>query len=153
MNGLLSLRLTFFVVNVGQECQGTNASTPIVIKIKMFRIVKSQVAGVRGSSPLRAGLNGAHQLVILLITLGDLESFDRLSIHEFFEPHRFLVTTLVIACLIVVPAFSRSLFERPIVTQTLSAGGASQPISFGLPFNRRGAAFSLVIITPFARLY
>ena len=56
------------------------------------------------------------------------------------------------ACLTVVPAFSRSFLERPIVTQTLSAGGASQPICFGLPFNGRGAALSLVIMTPFARL-
>lgn len=38
-------------------------------------------------------------------------------------PYFFLPKTFVIACRMVVPAFSISFFVRPIVTQTLSAGG------------------------------
>ena len=67
--------------------------------------------------------------------------------------YRFLVTTLVIACLIVVPAFSRSLFESPIVAHTLRAGGTCQTISFAWPLSVPGGHLSRVIMTPFARLY
>jgi hypothetical protein len=58
---------------------------------------------------------------------------------------------LVIACRMVVPAFSVSFFVRPLVTQTLRAGVGCHPASRGLTPRPSGKALSLVIKTPFAR--
>jgi hypothetical protein len=59
--------------------------------------------------------------------------------------------TLVIACRMVIPAFSVSFFVRPLVTQTLRAGVGCHPASRGLTPRPSGKALSLVIKTPFAR--
>jgi len=61
------------------------------------------------------------------------------------------VITLVIACLIVVPAFSMSFLERPDVTHTLSADLGCQPPSPNV--SMRGAVLNLVMRTPLARDY
>jgi hypothetical protein len=58
---------------------------------------------------------------------------------------------LVIACRMVIPAFSVSFFVRPLVTQTLRAGVGCHPASRGLTPSPSGKALSLVIKTPFAR--
>jgi hypothetical protein len=61
----------------------------------------------------------------------------------------FLVITLVIACRMVVPAFSISFFDRPDVTQTFSAGWMAHDSSFGVPtFLSDGSVLSLVMRTP-----
>ena len=44
------------------------------------------------------------------------------TILSFSFPHRRLLTILVIACRIVIPALSISFFESPDVTHTFSAG-------------------------------
>jgi hypothetical protein len=44
----------------------------------------------------------------------------------------FLVMTLVIACLMVMPAFSISFRDSPVVMLTFRAGCNCQPISFGV---------------------
>ena len=41
------------------------------------------------------------------------------------KDYRFLVMILVMACLIVMPAFSTSFFDRPVVRQIFSAGGGT----------------------------
>jgi hypothetical protein len=44
----------------------------------------------------------------------------------------FLVITLVIACLIVMPALSISFRDSPVVMQAFRAGCDCQPTSFGV---------------------
>jgi hypothetical protein len=66
--------------------------------------------------------------------------------------HYFLRETIfVIACLIVVPAFSVSFFVNPLVTHTFSAGCGCQPASRGFMPRPRGKALRRVISTPLAR--
>ena len=62
-----------------------------------------------------------------------------------------LLTILVMACLMMVPAFSVSFFVRPLVTHTLSAGVGCQPASRGFSPRPRGKDLSRVMRTPFAR--
>ena len=61
------------------------------------------------------------------------------------------VIILVMACLMTTPAFSVSFFDRPVVTQTLTADWGCQPSSRGVPPNGGGILFSRVIKTPLAR--
>jgi len=63
----------------------------------------------------------------------------------------FLVRTLVIACLIVIPAFSISFFVRPVVMQTFSAGWSFQSESLPLLPGPTGMLFKRVIRTLFTR--
>ena len=65
-------------------------------------------------------------------------------------PHRRLLTTLVMACRIVVPAFSTSFRESPLVRHTLSAGSNVHPSSFEGPYTARGMLLSRVMRTPLA---
>jgi hypothetical protein len=62
-----------------------------------------------------------------------------------------LETIFVIACLIVVPAFSVSFFVNPLVIHTFSDGSGCQPASRGLTPRPRGKALRRVMSTPFAR--
>ena len=61
------------------------------------------------------------------------------------------LTILVMACLIIVPAFSVSFFVRPLVTHTFSAGVGCQPASRGFSPRPSGKDLSRVMRTPFAR--
>merc|ERR1712072_1634697 len=67
--------------------------------------------------------------------------------------HFFPFITLVIACRIIVPAFSVSFLFRPVVTHTLipGAGDHSLTRSFSATPKAGGMALSRVISTPFAR--
>jgi hypothetical protein len=60
---------------------------------------------------------------------------------------------LVIACLMMTPAFSVSFFVNPLVTHTLRAGTGAHPASRGLTPRPSGKALSRVMRTPFARHY
>lgn len=64
-----------------------------------------------------------------------------------------LFTTLVIACLIVIPAFSISLFDKPEVMHTFNAGWSSHPISLAVALIDRGMLLSRVTSTPLTRHY
>ena len=64
----------------------------------------------------------------------------------------FLVMTFVIACLIVMPAFSISFFERPVVMHTLSAGWNFHPSSLPLLLGPVGMPLRRVMRTPLARV-
>lgn len=64
--------------------------------------------------------------------------------------HRRLLTILVMACRIVVPAFSTSFRDSPLVRHTLSAGCNVHPSSFEGPYTARGMLLSRVIRTPLA---
>src|SRR2546421_9833746 len=64
----------------------------------------------------------------------------------------FFVSTLVMACLIITPAFSISFFDRPVVMHTFSAGCSCHPCSFTVPFGAAGMLFSRVIRTPLAKV-
>ena len=61
------------------------------------------------------------------------------------------VMTFVMACLIVVPAFSMSFFDSAEVTHTLRAGTGAQPPSLAFIAFSSGRTFSRVIRTPLAR--
>ena len=61
----------------------------------------------------------------------------------------FRVMTLVIACLIVTPAFSTSFLDNPDVMQTFKAGKASQLPSLGPMLLVTGAVLRRVMRTPF----
>ena len=61
------------------------------------------------------------------------------------------LTIFVIACLMIVPAFSVSFFVKPLVTHTLSAGVGCHPASRGLRPKPRGKDLSRVMSTLFAR--
>lgn len=66
----------------------------------------------------------------------------------------FLVSTLVIACLIVTPAFSISFFVNPVVMHTFNAGWSFQLSSLVVVvplLGEVGILFSRVIRTPFTR--
>jgi hypothetical protein len=60
-----------------------------------------------------------------------------------------LLNTFVIACRIIVPAFSTSRRERPVVKHTFSAGGVGRAIWFGTTLS--GILFTRVMSTPLAR--
>lgn len=64
-----------------------------------------------------------------------------------------LVIILVIACLISVPAFSISFFDKPVVTHTFSAGCGCHCSSLGLIPSSRGMALRRVTRIPRARHY
>lgn len=64
--------------------------------------------------------------------------------------HRRRLTILVMACRIVVPAFSTSFRDSPLVRHTLSAGCNVHPSSFEGPYTARGMLLSRVIKTPLA---
>ena len=61
------------------------------------------------------------------------------------------LTTLVIACRIVIPARSISFRDRPVVTHTFSAGWGSQSASLALL--ARGMLLRRVMRMPFVRHY
>lgn len=69
----------------------------------------------------------------------------------FQTPYFRRLTILVMACRIIVPAFSVSFFVSPLVTQTLSEGLGCHPASLGLIPRPIGKDWSLVMRTPFAR--
>lgn len=62
----------------------------------------------------------------------------------------FLFTTFVMACRIVMPAFSISFRERPMLMHTFNAGCSSHPVSFGPALTALGMLFNRVISTPLA---
>lgn len=64
-----------------------------------------------------------------------------------------LLTTLVIACLITIPALSVSFLDNPVVMHTFSAGCGSHPRSLGVAWIARGMLFNRVMRTPFANVY
>lgn len=64
-----------------------------------------------------------------------------------------LLIIFVIACLMIVPAFSVSFFVSPLVTQTFKQGWGCHPASRGLTPRPRGKALRRVTKTPFARHY
>lgn len=64
----------------------------------------------------------------------------------------FLVRTLVIAWRMMMPAFSISFFESPVVTHTLRAGCNFQPCSLAVECGATGMLFRRVMRTPLARV-
>src|SRR5437762_12854565 len=64
----------------------------------------------------------------------------------------FFAITFVIACLIIIPAFSISFRDSPVVTQTFNAGCNCHPMSLVAILRGNGILFSLAIKTPFARV-
>jgi hypothetical protein len=64
-----------------------------------------------------------------------------------------LAMILVMACLMITPAFSVSFFVNPLVMHTLSAGTGAHPASRGLTPRPSGKALSRVMRTPFVRHY
>lgn len=64
------------------------------------------------------------------------------------EIHFFLLITLVMACRMIVPAFSISFFVRPMVTHTFSAAGTT---CLGWKLSSR--VLRRVIRTPLAKHY
>lgn len=71
---------------------------------------------------------------------------ERIAESEETDIHFFLLITLVMACRMVVPAFSISFFVRPMVTHTFSAAGT---ICFGWKLSSK--VLRRVIRTPLAR--
>lgn len=67
--------------------------------------------------------------------------------------HFLLLTTLVIACRITIPARSTSFLDKPVVMHTLSAGCTSHPASLEVPLTARGMLLTRAISTPFASVY
>lgn len=67
--------------------------------------------------------------------------------------HLRLFMTVVMACRMVMPAFSVSFFDSPLVTHTFSAGGGCHSFdsSRGLAPRAMGMAFSRVMSTPLRR--
>ena len=92
-----------------------------------------------------------HMIMIMIMIYSTERVWEK---HSHLLLHgRLLLTTLVIACLMITPALSTSFFDKPEVMHTFSAGWSSQPISFAVAFMGRGMLLTRVISTPLAKLY
>jgi len=72
--------------------------------------------------------------------------------HSPVPAHRLLVMTLVMACLIVTPAFSTSFFVKPVVRQIFNAGCGTKTGLFA-PEGSGDRVLIRVMSTPWAKTY